>query len=160
MSGTCITFWTMKQKSMIQFIEQKAGLKFTTIGIPQPEDVIRATSRDSIKRLRTVNDEVLNLFNDAANELIADCDGDKDVALKKALAFMSGFHQEKLSARSLLNGQEGCITYQLTMETPFNGAGLVWNILRRFLPEQINNNIKGMRVTADKMGAVFDVDEK
>ena len=50
-AGTCITFWTMKQKWEIQSIENKAGFKFTKIGIPQPEDVIRATSRDSIKQL-------------------------------------------------------------------------------------------------------------
>jgi len=47
--GTCITFWTMKQKYMIDVIERKAGFTFKKIGIPQPEDVIRATSKNSIK---------------------------------------------------------------------------------------------------------------
>ena len=42
----------------------------------------------------------------------------------------------------------------------FNGIGLVWNILRRMFPESITVNIKGMRALADKMGAVFDVEEK
>jgi GUCT (NUC152) domain len=35
----------------------------------------------------------------------------------------------------------------------------VWNILRRYLPESISNNIKGMRSLASKNGAVFDIDE-
>jgi ATP-dependent RNA helicase DDX21 len=48
-SGTCITFWTLKHKSLIQNIERKAGINFTSIGIPQPQDVIKATSRDTIK---------------------------------------------------------------------------------------------------------------
>lgn len=158
-TGTCITFWTMKQKSMIQMIEMKAGLRFTQIGVPQPDDVIRATSRDSIKKLQEVNDDVLHLFNEAADELVALTDGDKTKALLKALAFMSGCHQEKLAARSLLNGQENCITFQITLQQQFNGVGLIWNILRRYVPENITNNIKGMRALADRTGAVFDVDE-
>lgn len=38
--------------------------------------MIRATSRDSIKNLASVNDDVLALFDDAADELIALADGD------------------------------------------------------------------------------------
>ena len=72
---------------------------------------------------------------------------------------MSGCHQEKLQARSLLNGQEACITFQIMMEQAFNGVGLVWNILRRYAPESIVGNIKGMRGLADSKGACFDVDE-
>jgi ATP-dependent RNA helicase DDX21 len=47
--GTCITFYSKKHQPLIQMIEQKAGIKFTKIGIPQPEDVIKASSRDIIK---------------------------------------------------------------------------------------------------------------
>jgi len=158
-AGTCITFWTMKHKQVIQTIEQRAGITFTQIGVPQPADVIRATSRDSIKNLQTVNDDVLDLFDDAATELIALTDGDTKKALKKALAFMSGCHQEQLAQRSLLNGQEGCITFQMDLSHTFNGVGLVWNILRRYIPENIAGKIKGMRALADKNGAVFDVEE-
>ena len=48
-TGTCITFWTMKQKFEIQKIQRMAGIEFKVIGIPQPNDVIRATSRNAIK---------------------------------------------------------------------------------------------------------------
>ena len=50
-TGTCITFWTMKQKFEIQKIQRMAGIEFKVIGIPQPNDVIRATSRNAIKQL-------------------------------------------------------------------------------------------------------------
>ena len=40
---------------MINQIEFKAGIKFQKIGIPQPEDVIKASSRDVIKNLAAVN---------------------------------------------------------------------------------------------------------
>lgn len=137
----------------------RAGIKFTQIGIPQPSDVIRATSRDSIKNLSTVNDDVLDLFEDAATELIALTDGDAKTALKKALAFMSGCHMQQLAARSLLNGTENFITFQMDLNQTFNGVGLVWSVLRRVAPENIVQNIKAMRALADKNGAVFDVEE-
>lgn len=50
-TGTCITFWKVQQKYMMDSIAHKAGVQFTKIGIPQPADVIKATSRDSIKLL-------------------------------------------------------------------------------------------------------------
>ena len=91
-SGTCITFWTMKHKYQLQSIEHKAGFKFTQIGIPQPSDVIKATSRDSIKKLAGVNEKVLDLFDQPCDELIAKYDGDVRKALKVAVAFISGCH--------------------------------------------------------------------
>ena len=62
-----------------------------------------------------------------------------------------------MAVRSILSGQEDCVTFQLTMEKPFYAISLVWNILRRFLPENITQNIKGMRCFKDNQGAVFDV---
>ena len=47
----------------------------------------------------------------------------------------------------------------MDLQQQFNGVGLIWNILRRYLPESIQNNIKGMRALADSTGAAFDVDE-
>jgi len=66
--------------------------------------VLKATSRNALKQLEKVNDKVLPLFSDVAEELIALNDGDVKVALMKALAFMSGCHEENMTCRSLLNG--------------------------------------------------------
>lgn len=101
----------MKHKQTLNMIAHRAGVVFKAIGIPQPEDVIRATSRDSIKKLATVNESVLDLFTTAADELIALSDGNEKKALLKALAYMSGCHKEALANRSLLTGQEKCITF-------------------------------------------------
>lgn len=59
--------------------------------------------------------------------------------------------------RSLLNGQEECVTFQITMVKSFYSISLIWNILRRYLPEKISGNIRGMRVFVDNTGACFDV---
>ena len=76
-----------------------------------------------------------------------------------ALAYMSGCHKGAMTARSLLSGQEKSITYQIEMQNQFNGVGLVWNILRRYVPEVIVGAIMGMRGMADQKGAVFDIPE-
>jgi ATP-dependent RNA helicase DDX21 len=47
-SGKCITFYTMKQKPLVQMIEKKAGIILQKIGIPQPDDVIKATFQETI----------------------------------------------------------------------------------------------------------------
>lgn len=158
-AGTCITFWTLKHKQQIRNIERAAGVNFTPIGVPQPHDVIAATSKNTIKQLQTVKDDVLPLFDDAADALIAANDGDSRVALLKALAFISGCHKEALGQRSLLTGEEKHITYQLDLQTVLHGVGLVWNILRRVLPEAVVSQLKGMRALAAMNGAVFDVPE-
>lgn len=141
----------------IQQIENKAGIKMEKIGVPQPEQVIKASSRDTINLLKEVNQKVVPLFEEAAQMLIDENNGDAKVALCRTLALLSGHHKEEMTARSLLNGQEDCMTFQVTMDKPFYAVSLIWNILRRYLPENIHNNIKGMRVFVDNTGACFDV---
>ena len=68
--GKCITFYTQKTKFLVEDIERQAGIKLTRVGIPQPEDVIRASSRDILKNLEQVNATVLPLFADTATQLI------------------------------------------------------------------------------------------
>lgn len=51
-------------------IENKAGIILNKIGVPQPDQVIKASSRDTIAALTEVNDEVLPLFEEAADTLI------------------------------------------------------------------------------------------
>ncbi len=90
--GTCITFYTKKHQPMINMIEQRAGIKFKIIGIPQPEDVIKASSRDIIKNLSEVQDAVIPLFYDAADSLIKKY-GDPKKALCASLAYLSGHYK-------------------------------------------------------------------
>lgn len=79
------------------------------------------------------------------------------MAVCQTLALLSGHHKEEMQHRSLLNGQEDCVTFQITMAKSFYSISLIWNILRRYLPEKISGNIRGMRVFVDNTGACFDV---
>jgi len=105
-SGTCITFYTNKTKYLVEDIERLAGVKLTRVGIPQPEDVIKASANAILTNLVAVHDDVLPLFTDTAQTLIKDCGGDAEKALCKTLAFISGHYKAALAARSLLTGQE------------------------------------------------------
>ena len=49
------------------------------------------------------------------------------------------------------------VTFKFTVEKPFYAISYVWNILRKFCPESISTQVKGMRAFKDMTGAVFDV---
>lgn len=50
-NGTAITFYTSKTKILIEQIESQAGIKLQRIGVPQPEDVIRASASEIVVNL-------------------------------------------------------------------------------------------------------------
>ena len=156
--GTCITFYSKKHQPLISNIEHRAGITFQKIGVPQPEDVIKASSRDTVKQLDQVNQEITYLFHDAADALIAKY-GDAKQALATTLAFMSGHYKDHLSARSLLTGQENFITIEIKFDQRFMAISYVWGVLRKFLTQDITDSIRGMRMFKDQQGAVFDVPE-
>ena len=103
-TGTAITFYTSKTKSLIEQIESQAGIKLQRIGVPQPEDVIRASADEIITNLDQVHRDVLPLFGDTATNLIDQHGGDAHKALCTALAYISGYYKSALSARSLITG--------------------------------------------------------
>ena len=156
-SGICITFYTLKQKSLITLIERKAGIQFEKIGVPQPDDVIKATYKETIQNLAEVNESVIKNFEEAADDLIEKEDGNYRRALAKTLALLSGHHKEQMIDRSLLNGFEDMITFQMQFEKPFFSVSMVRSVLRRACPDDINNQIKFIRAFKDMTGACFDV---
>ena len=136
-------------------------MKFKQIGVPQPEDVIRASSKSILKTLDSVNLDVLPLFKDAALALIESSGGDAEKALCKALAFMSGHYKQKFASRSLLNGQEKQITLQLNLlegsfQNPIkNGVELI----RNYFPTTMADRLRLIRGLKSMNGIVFDIDE-
>lgn len=101
------------------------------------------------------------MFESYAEELIALCDGDPKIAVAKALGFISGV--SSMTARSLLNGEENFITYQLNLGPvkTYRGQGIgrIWSVIknRMNVPPKIHEQIMRMRTFKDNTGAVFDV---
>ena len=127
------------------------------IGVPQPDDIIRATLRDTIKNLNEVHDDVLCVFEEAAGEMIDGEGGDAKRALCKTLALLSGHHKQVLQARSLLNGQEDMVTFQIVFDKPFHSVSMVWNVIRRYCTPDISDVVRAMRAFKDMSGACFDL---
>ena len=156
-TGTCITFYTKKTYEFIQKIEDQAGIKLKRIGVPQPEDVIRASSRGILKNLEDVNEDVLYLFEDLAKVLIDNHDGNAEKALQIALAYCSGHYKHKLTSKSLLNGQEGFITVKLSSQRGRFGPNNAYTVLRKYWEPRVGDNVRNMKAIKDGSGVVFDM---
>lgn len=65
-SGICITFYNEKTRFLIDQIEQQAGIKLQRIGIPQPDDLIKASACSVLQNLEGVSEEVCKQFESIA----------------------------------------------------------------------------------------------
>ena len=138
-SGIVVTFYTQKQMGLLQKIEMRAGVQFTKIGAPQPEDIMKATSRDVLKSLDKVDEKALPFYQDIADELIQQEGAQKALCL--ALAYISG-NLKGINQRSILTGTDGSVTFQLETAKEFRSLSYVYSILRNLIP-QIADEIKG-----------------
>ena len=62
-----------------------------------------------------------------------------------------------LQDRSLLNAQPDMVTFQVILERPFYSVSMVWNVIKKYVPDQISSMIRVMRAFKDMTGACFDV---
>eukprot|EP00826_Nyctotherus_ovalis_P064932 TRINITY_DN9534_c0_g2_i7.p1 TRINITY_DN9534_c0_g2~~TRINITY_DN9534_c0_g2_i7.p1 ORF type:complete len:700 (+),score=174.35 TRINITY_DN9534_c0_g2_i7:230-2329(+) len=155
--GTVVTFYAKKHISLLNNIEKTAGIAFTKIGAPQPDDIIRASSRFIVEGLKKVKDDALPLFEETAELLVSEFGERK--ALLLTLAYISG-NLNKIKKRSLLSGTEDFVTYQLETENEFRTVSYVWGILRRLMDPLEAEQIRQMRCYKNFKGAAFDVPEK
>lgn len=125
--------------------------------MPQPEDVIKASSREILRNLDDVNHEVLHLFEDTAKVLIDQYDGDAEKALQIALAYTSGHYKHKLQQKSLLNGQEGYVTMKINVDRGYLNSRDVTGILRKYWEPRVADNARNMKNLIDGTGVVFDI---
>lgn len=98
---------------------------------------------------------VIPVFKDAAEELLASSELSPADLLAKALAKAAGYTEIK--SRSRLTSMENYVTLLLECGRPIYSPSYAYGVLRRFLPEDKVESIKGLALTADGKGAVFDV---
>jgi len=143
----------------VEDIERQAGIKLTRIGIPQPEDVIRASSKEILKNLEQVNHTVLPLFAETATKLIEQ-QADPHKALCMALAYISGHYKQALTTRSLITGQENQLTIKMTnTQGQTLNTTACYSILRKYWEPRVAEQVRQMRGIQGGMGTVFDVYE-
>lgn len=156
-SGTCITFYTSWERELIGRIEYKVGVKLAKVGVPQPEDLIKASARDIGLSFDDVSPDVLEFFKDSVKDILEHYSPEE--ALGRALAIMSGY-TKKVKQRSLLSSTEGYVTYVLETDDEVRSMQYVWTILKRNFSANICDSIKKMVFLRNRRGVVFDISEK
>nr|GLL39337.1 DEAD-box ATP-dependent RNA helicase 7-like isoform X2 [Ipomoea trifida] len=153
-TGVAVMLYDPK-KSNISRIERESGVKFEHIAAPQPADIAKAIGEEAAVQIAGISDSVIPAFKAAAENLLNTSDLSPADLLAKALAKAAGYTEIK--SRSLLTSMENCVTLQLESGKPVYSPSFVYNVLRRFLSEETAESIKGLTLTADGTGAVFDV---
>lgn len=127
--------------------------------------MIRASSRDVLKKLDDVSDDVLEFFSETSQMLASRYGGDKEKAIRACLAYISGHYQKTFIARSLLTGQERMTTIEITIpSSALHGDARfaapldrVWAALRDTWPPKFTDNIRVIKLKRDGLGGVFDI---
>ena len=152
--GKAILFFTPKQRWGVQQIERKAGIDFEVIGVPQSTELIASAVKTAEEQLDEVHPKAEAYFADAAAALIEKYGAAETLA--KALAVITG-HSQPILGRSLLNSAQGWPTVHLTTQANVRSLSYVWSAIRRWLFENPDDKIRGMKLTADGHGACFDI---
>ncbi|XP_073306090.1 DEAD-box ATP-dependent RNA helicase 7-like isoform X2 [Primulina huaijiensis] len=153
-SGVAVMLYDPR-KSNFSRIEREAGVKFEHISAPQPADIAKAAGADAAEKISEISDSVIPVFKAAAEELLNSSDLSPAELLAKALAKAAGYTEIK--SRSLLTSMENNVTVLLECGKPIHSPSFAYGVLRRFLPEKKVESIKGLSLTSNGNGAVFDV---
>ncbi|KAK8521336.1 hypothetical protein V6N12_005245 [Hibiscus sabdariffa] len=156
-TGVAVMLFDPKRSS-ISKIERESGVKFEHISAPRPVDVAKSAGVEAAKIITEVSDSVIPAFKSVARELLATSGLSAEDLLAKALAKAAGYSEIK--SRSLLTSMENHVTLHLEAGKPIYTLSYVFGVLKRFLPEEKVQSVQGLTLTADGMGAVFDVAEE
>ncbi|XP_071808776.1 nucleolar RNA helicase 2-like [Asterias amurensis] len=152
-SGICICLYKPNEESELRRVESQSGMKFTKTIPPQPADIITANSKEAAKVLDAVPAGVVKYFNVAAQEILKEKTPEE--ALAAALAHISG--ATLLKTRSLINSQQGVITYMLKTNYQMYNGGDVLKALGFHVSQDVKNEIRDVRVCKDRVSAAMDV---
>ncbi|XP_057774461.1 LOW QUALITY PROTEIN: DEAD-box ATP-dependent RNA helicase 7-like [Salvia miltiorrhiza] len=153
-SGIAVMLYDPRMSNFSR-IERESGVKFERISAPQPSDIAKSAGVEAAEKINEISDSVIPVFKAAAEELLNSSDLTPTDLLAKALANAAGYTEIK--SRSLLTSLENHVTVLLECGKPIFSPSFAYGALRRFLPEEKVESIKGLSLTADGKGAVFDV---
>ncbi|XP_010940916.1 DEAD-box ATP-dependent RNA helicase 7 [Elaeis guineensis] len=154
-TGVAILLYEPRYSSSISRLERESGVKFEHISAPQPADVAEYVGSDAARAISNVSDSVIPVFQSQAEQLLSSSGLSAVHLLAKALAKAAGYTDIK--KRSLLSSIESHVTLLLQAGKTIYSPAFAFGILRGFLPNEKIEGVKGLSLTADGMGAVFDV---
>lgn len=65
-SGVCITFFNNRNQEFLDRVEQLAGIRMDRVPIPNEQDMLKAKTKDVLKKFKDVEDDVLPNFIETA----------------------------------------------------------------------------------------------
>ncbi|KAG1354621.1 putative DEAD-box ATP-dependent RNA helicase 7 [Cocos nucifera] len=154
-TGVAVLLYEPKYSYSISRIERESGVKFEHVSAPQPADIAESAGSEAAEAIFNVSDSVIPVFRSHAEQLLSSSGLSAADLLAKALAKAAGYTDIK--KRSLLSSMENYVTLLLHAGKPIYSPSFAYSILRRFLPDEKVEGVKGLSLTADGMGAVFDV---
>ncbi|KAF5728236.1 DEAD-box ATP-dependent RNA helicase 7 [Tripterygium wilfordii] len=153
-TGVAVMLYDSRRHN-ISKIERESGVKFEHVSAPQPADIAKAVGEAAAESITQISDSVVPAFKSAAEDLMNNSGLSAVELLAKALAKAAGYTDIK--SRSLLTSMENHVSLLLEAGKPIYTPSFAYGVLRRFLPEEKVESIKGLTLTADGNGAVFDV---
>ncbi|KAL6004739.1 hypothetical protein ACLOJK_005295 [Asimina triloba] len=154
-TGVAVLLYEPKKSYTISKLERESGVKFEHVSAPQPADIAKTAGLEAAETISQVSDSVVPIFKATAEELLKSSGLSAVDLLSKALAKAAGYTE--IRKRSLLSSLENYATLLLDTGKPIYSLSFAFGVLRRFLPEDKIEGVKGMSLTADGRGAVFDV---
>uniref|UniRef100_A0A0E0IMI1 DEAD-box ATP-dependent RNA helicase 7 n=1 Tax=Oryza nivara TaxID=4536 RepID=A0A0E0IMI1_ORYNI len=154
-TGVAVMLFEPRYKFNVNRIERESGVKFEHISAPQPTDVAQSAGTEAAEAISSVSDSVIPVFREQAEQLLNSSGMSAVDLLAKALAKAVGYTDIK--KRSLLSSMDNHTTLLLLTGRSVYAAGFVLSTLKRFMPEERLADVKGITITADGTGAVFDV---
>ncbi|XXG84690.1 hypothetical protein AAC387_Pa10g2153 [Persea americana] len=154
-TGVAVLLYEPKKAYTISKIERESGVKFEHISAPQPAEIARSAGLEAAEIISNVSDSVVPVFKSVAEQLLSSSGLPAIDLLAKALAKTAGYTEIK--NRSLLTSLENYVTLLLQAGRPIYTPSFAFSVLRRFLPDEKVEQLKGLSLTADGKGAVFDV---
>ncbi|KAJ6792946.1 DEAD-box ATP-dependent RNA helicase 7-like [Iris pallida] len=154
-TGVAVLLYEPRYSHSVFRIERESGVKFEHISAPQAADVAASAGSEAAEAICKVSDSVVPVFRQQAEELLNSSGLPALDLLAKALAKAAGYTDIK--KRSILSSMDNHVTLLLQAGKTIYSPTFAFSILRRFLPEEKIEAVKGLSLTADGSGVVFDV---
>jgi len=158
--GSSLVFYGSKHLFYLNQIERVAKIKFNRVGIPQGTEVVASAAKLAVKGAISVHPSVLPHFLPYARQLIEHMEEhDKSTEEIVAACLAKCCDQtDPIKQRSLLSSQEGQTCVYLSYgSNPIRSMTFVWTMIRKYLFEDADSKVKGLKMTKDRCGAVFDI---
>lgn len=151
-----ITLITSNERQLLADNTYTTNLELKELSIPTSKDVIEALNNRIIHRIRALPQSYEKEYETITEDLLK-LYKPKEV-INKAFAICTDY-EEHAKQKSLLSLESGFVTYTIEFNRTIDNITYIINTLLVTFGDKIFNNIKEVKMFADRTGAVFDINE-